>query len=207
MTTMRRLSPAHRNCPKLKKSNSWKTATSCAAEVGLARAGRGLRGLASPSGKRLLKDVIVRCFHAEQPDVLSPVNAADSFFWQPPIGGDRRSTLDWCVRKIGASERLSAKRACQNVAFGQHCAMESHSWLVDRLPLNHLKERTLDSRLNHRLLGQSFLGDTSPGEIENSYAYQSYQRQRQLTLATCCWRTVLCFSKVKSTPAMQTKWL
>lgn len=40
----------------------------------------------------------------------------------------------------------------------------------------------MDSRPNHRLFGQNFLGDTSPGEIENSYAYQSYQRQRQLTL-------------------------
>ena len=40
----------------------------------------------------------------------------------------------------------------------------------------------MDSRLNHRLFGQNFLGDVSPGEIENSYASQSYQRQRQLTL-------------------------
>lgn len=40
----------------------------------------------------------------------------------------------------------------------------------------------MDSRPNHRLFGQNFLGDVSLGEIENSYASQSYQRQRQLTL-------------------------
>lgn len=40
----------------------------------------------------------------------------------------------------------------------------------------------MDSRPNHRLFGQNFLGDVSPGEIENSYAAHSYQRQRQLTL-------------------------
>ena len=40
----------------------------------------------------------------------------------------------------------------------------------------------MDSRPNHRLFGQSMLGDVSPGQIDNSYAYQSYQRQRQLTL-------------------------
>lgn len=40
----------------------------------------------------------------------------------------------------------------------------------------------MDSRPNHRMFGQNFLGDVSLGEIENSYASQSYQRQRQLTL-------------------------
>lgn len=40
----------------------------------------------------------------------------------------------------------------------------------------------MDSRPINPLFGRGMLGDVLPGEMSNSYAYQSYQRQRQLTL-------------------------